>query len=114
MPRRLALLCASNSDGVNSFYTEPCSRGRCYAYENGACTAGTETAEVFEKWFTPTRDANLPSCPISKSCMWDITAVTRGEVGCVVRRLGMLCEHQGGEWNTWQMAEPDDPVWGEP
>jgi hypothetical protein len=45
--------------------------------------------------------------------MWNLTAVARGDVGCVVRRLGMLCEHQGGEWNTFQMAEPDDPVWGE-
>lgn len=93
MPRRLALLCASNSAGPGSFYTEPCTRAKCHSFESGKCKAGTETAEVFEQWFTPTRDAKLPICPISGQCMWDITALARGEVGCVVRCLGMLCEH---------------------
>jgi|SRR5271166_338663 len=115
MPRRLVLLCASNSAGPGSFYTEPCTRSACHSFDKTTktCKAGTETAEVFEKWFTTARDKSLPECPISRQCMWDLTARARGEVGCVVRRLNMLCEHQGGDWNTWDMADPDDPVWVE-
>jgi hypothetical protein len=111
--RKLPLVCASNGD-YSTFYTEPCQRAACHYWskEQRACTAGQGTAEVFSRWFTPARDVALPACPIEPTCAWNVAAVQAGDPGCVVRRLGMLCEHQGGDWNTFDVAEPDDPVWG--
>jgi len=104
-PRGLPLLCASNEDTKRGFHASGC-RGR-------ACDAGHELAEMHAGNFTPARDAALPACPIADRCAWDVGARDRGEPGCTVRRLGMLCEHQGGEWSTWMMADPDDPCWRE-
>jgi hypothetical protein len=113
--RRLPLLCASNSDGVSSFYIEPCAGRACHEYDRKreACRAGTETAEIFSRWFTKERDAALPTCPAAEQCAWNVAALKIGTPGCVPRRLGMICEHQGGEWNTFEMADPDDPCWGD-
>lgn len=56
----------------------------------------------------------MPECPSAAQCRWNIDALKRGEPGCFVRRLGVLCEHQGGElavFNTFMGADVDDPVW---
>lgn len=53
----------------------------------------------------------MPPCALEKTCTWNVDAIERGEPGCVVRRLGLLCEHQGGEWNTWDMMDASDACW---
>lgn len=45
-----------------------------------------------------------PPCPLADSCRWNIDAIAAGKPACGVRMLGLICEHQGGEWNTFEMA----------
>ncbi len=116
--RRLPILCPSNDgpppgdpNGDRTFHTSGC-KPTCTFWKKG-CQAGLESTEMYQQWYTTKRDENMPACPIASTCRWNIDAVKRGEAGCLVRRLGLICEHQGGEWNTFQMAEPDDECWGE-
>jgi hypothetical protein len=77
---------------------------------------------MFARWFTPRMDAAMPACPSADHCAWDVASVRAGQPGCVVRRLGLICAHQAGlpgvdpdvaEWETWNMADPDDAdAWG--
>jgi hypothetical protein len=116
MKRRLKLVCASNDDHEHGFHTAPCSGKACgwWSKVTNRCTAGEELSseELYGRWFTAERDAKMPPCPIADRCTWNVDAIKRGEPGCGVRRLGLVCEHQGGEWRTWDMAEADDPIWG--
>jgi hypothetical protein len=47
-------------------------------------------------------------CALAERCRWHVDAVSRGLDHCVVRRLGEICEHQGGQWNTFDMAPPEE------
>lgn len=114
---RLKLVCPSNEDLDYTFFSEGCKQGVCTFWgDTGSgvkgCTAGIDLRDGFGRWLSPERDAKMPSCPLEGTCTWNVNAVARGEPGCVPRRLGMVCEHQGGEWNTFQMADPDDECWG--
>lgn len=109
MSRHLPLVCPSN-EGPKSLglTSEPCTRAACTWWKDG-CTAGAQTTKDYARWFK----GELPACPIAEQCTWNVDAVKRGEPGCAPRRLGLLCEHQGGEWNTFDMADPDDEeAWG--
>lgn len=115
--KKLPLLCASNEGGYDEqdqplgFHTTPCTGKKCTWFEKGACSAGTKLSDEYRRWFKP--DSEIPPCPIAERCTWNVEAVARNEPACGVRRLGMICEHQGGEWNTWQMAEASDvEAWG--
>lgn len=124
MARRLPVICPSNLGGDDGFtlYTTPCEARSCQWWGQQStgqigCTAGEGEGADYAKWFTTKRDTNMPLCQSAAQCRWNIDALKRGEPGCFVRRLGVLCEHQieGGElavFNTFDMADPDDPVWG--
>jgi hypothetical protein len=115
--RRLPLLCPSNHDPHlpygQQFHHEKCTRKACFYWKNNQCSAGNELMDWHEEEgnFANRTNKKLPNCPISSVCTWNVSAVARGEPGCVVRRLGLLCEHQGGDWATWEVALPDDPCW---
>lgn len=118
MARKLPVICPSNLGGDDGFtlYTTPCEGRSCIWWGRQStgqigCTAGEREAKPYKQWFTTIRDANLPACPAAKHCRWNTDAVNRGEPGCAPRRLGLICEHQGGVWNTFDMADFDDPVW---
>jgi hypothetical protein len=115
--RKLPLICASNEGGMDAqgnpigFHTTPCEGKSCYWHQDGACSAGAAVTRDYGKWVKP--ETVLPSCPLADRCAWNVEAVKRGEPACGVRRLGMICEHQGGDWNTFQMADPNDAeAWG--
>jgi len=111
---KLPVLCASIlASFEQGLQTGPCEGKTCVFWQSasGECGAGTGMADDYRRWFKP--DSEIPSCPIADRCRWNIGAVNRGEPACGVRRLGMLCEHQGGDWNTFEMASPDDEeAWG--
>lgn len=49
------------------------------------------------------------ACPKADACRWNQDAIAAGVKQCLPGRLGMLCEHVGGEWNnTFDMAEPSE------
>ena len=105
--RRLPLLCASVlSSYEKGLETYPCEGKSCVFWREGDCGAGLDMADEYRRWFKP--DSEIPPCPIADSCRWNQGALKRGEPACGVRRLGLLCEHQGGVWNTFDMAPPDD------
>lgn len=101
----VALQCPSVGDESLFEHTD-CSGKACSWWKNG-CSARVETEEAYLVHET----VLAPECPLALRCRWHTDAVAEGKTGCVVRRLGMLCEHQGGEWNTFQMAPPDE--WNE-
>lgn len=103
-----------------SLRQSPCEGSACHWWGRQStgrvgCTAGEEEGAEYARWFTAKRDESLPECPSVAQCRWNIDALKRGERGCFVRRLGVLCEHQDGDlavFNTFYGADPDDPVWG--
>lgn len=115
------MLCPSNLGGEDGFtlYTTPCEGKTCVWWGRQStgivgCTAGEKEGNDYARWFNAKRDASMPECPSAAQCRWNIDALKRGEPGCFVRRLGVLCEHQGGElavFNTFMGADVDDPVW---
>jgi hypothetical protein len=103
----LAIQCPSVGSATDELEHVDCSGNACTWWKNGGCSARVETEEVFL-----VKETKLAAeCPLASRCRWHIDAVAEGKVGCVIRRLGMLCEHQGGEWNTFQMAPPEE--WGD-
>jgi hypothetical protein len=75
----------------------------CTWWKEGHCTARTETFLGGEKVLAKPV-AILPHCALAATCRWQDDARKEGKPGCEVRMLGMVCEHQGGEWNTFLMA----------
>jgi len=121
VPRRLPLICPSNSRGVADFHTKPCNGKACSWWKKGENLCGAiATLDDYARWEKP--ETPLPHCPITASCTWDVQEIAQGRRGCVPRRLGLVCEHQAGEpgvdldtaiWNTFEMADPDDAeAWG--
>lgn len=99
----VAIQCPSVGAASTQLEHEDCSGSECPWWEGG-CTARTQT----EADYLIHETTLAQECPLATRCRWHIEAMREGHVGCVVRRLGMLCEHQGGEWNTFQMADPDE------
>lgn len=108
--KRLRVLCPSVQDPSrpNSYFTTaPCEGRTCSFWKKGGCSAGAEIRDSYERHLDK---EVLPDCPKADAavCRWHADAVERGEPACPVRRLGMVCEHAGGEWVTWDMVGPDD------
>jgi hypothetical protein len=102
--RKLHVLqCPSVERGVAEFYHEPCMTDAC-TWWKGHCTARLEVLDTYKEHF----EALAPPCRLAPACRWHVEALAAGEPGCPPRRLGMLCEHQGGEWNTFEMAPPEE------
>lgn len=112
--RKLPLFCPSNDDPGREkrFHVRACEGASCCLYGETGCTAGADTTETFKVAFI---SGDLPACPLEERCAWNVEARARGEAGCAPRSIGMICEHQGGEWNTFEMVPPeewDPPVLG--
>lgn len=90
---------------VMELTTEPCTMGACTWWKKNWCSARLETFEAAAKLLA--KPVKIPSCPIAADCRWNQDAVKEGKRACEVRLLGMLCEHQGGEWNTFDIAFDD-------
>ena len=99
----LAIQCPSVG-AVSSFTHSDCNGSRCEWWEHGKCGARILT----ERQFAEKMKALPPPCGLASSCRWDIEALAEGRAACAVRLMGMICEHQGGEWNTFNMADPMD------
>jgi len=79
----------------------------CTYWKKSACSARLEIREDAARLLAvPVPE--IPRCPIAATCRWDVEAKRDGHRACEVRLLGMLCEHQGGEWNTFDMAPFDE------
>lgn len=100
---RLKVFCPSVADGT-TFTTEPCQREACIWWKNGGCSA--QKTERKRYAIVPPQPT-APPCPKAKACRWHLDAQKLGKP-CLPRSLGMLCEHAGGEWNTFDMADPKD------
>lgn len=79
----------------------------CVYWKKNRCTARLEIREDAAKLLAKPVTL-IPRCPIADTCRWNIEAKRDGHMACEVRLLGMLCEHQGGEWNTFDMAPFDE------
>ncbi len=112
--RRLPLLCPSNAGGGKGFHMKPCEEAPCAWWAEGACSASLDLEKDYEHRMLPLRtDRTMPPCKRTEQCRWHIEAVNRGHMACPPRRLGEVCEHQGGEWNTFDMMPADDEdAWG--
>lgn len=86
------------------FRHEDCTGSRCAWWENNKCGARTLT----EAQFAEHMKEEPPACELAPKCRWNVEALAEGRVACAVRLMGMLCEHQGGEWNTFAMADPEE------
>lgn len=107
MKKLTVIQCPSVSDGSNKFSHEACNREACVQWE-GFCTAATETEQAYAKLLDQYPDPG--ECPMAPRCRWHLQAVEHGQTKCLVRRLGEICEHQGGDWVTFDMAPPEDWV----
>lgn len=85
---------------------EPCTHKACVFWKQDRCSAAIDTEEAYAAVLD--RDPDPGDCSLAPSCRWHVQAVNNGQTKCVVRRLGMLCEHQGGDWNTFGMASPEE------
>ena len=102
-----AIQCPSSEVKVEKvgyvFIHEDCSGSKCGWWSNG-CDARRITEQDFMRF----EEALAPECPLASKCRWHVEAVAEGKKGCPVRRLGMLCGHQGGDWNTFEMMSPEE------
>lgn len=78
---------------------EPCQGAACSWWES-ECKAQESVAPLLKISRKPPRPCNL-----APRCRWHFDATQRGETACAVRRSGDLCEHQGGEYNTFHLEE---------
>lgn len=95
---------SSQKPGSFELVKEPCTNVQCVWWKTG-CSASLEVQEQYSQFLD--RDP-MPNCPDQEDCRWHQDAVKRGDPGCTVRRLGMVCEHAGGEWNTFEIGLPED------
>jgi len=100
-----AIQCPSVGAGSLSLSHEACDGSACAWWEDG-CGARVLTENQYSAFLD--KKPLAPDCPIASMCRWHVEAVASGLQACLVRRLGMLCEHQGGEWNTFEMAAPEE------
>jgi hypothetical protein len=107
---RLSVIqCPSVDDPARDFEKrfghEPCAGQRC-VFWNKRCGAADEIEVSYGSLLG--RFPLAPECALSNRCRWHIQAIRDGKPGCLVRRLGELCQHQGGDWNTFEMAPADE------
>lgn len=107
MKRLPVIQCPSLEDDM-VFKHENCTQKACALWDDGRCTAADDTQEAYAALLDRFPDPG--ACPLAERCRWHLQAVEQGDSKCLVRRLGELCEHQGGEWNTFEMAPPDEWV----
>ncbi len=103
--KRLSVIQCPSVDNDMVFTHEPCT-GRACTLWAGACSAANDTARTYKALLDHYPDPG--ECPLAANCRWHIQAVTQGQTKCLVRRLGELCEHQGGLWSTFDMAPPEE------
>lgn len=96
------IFCPSVSNGAR-FMTEPCQRSKCQWWRNGCRAQETER----KRYAVVPPQPPAPPCPKAAACRWALDAAKKGLL-CLPRSLGMLCEHAGGEWNTFDMADPSE------
>lgn len=108
MKRKLKVLCPSVTGPGCTLATRVCVLTACSWWKNNECHAGPDTAQLYAKFLDREPLPPLSACAIAFQCRWHLDALKRGEIACPPRRLGMLCEHQGGEWNTFEIAPPED------
>jgi hypothetical protein len=105
MARHLTVFQCPSVGGLDVFYHEGCTKCQVW-WKSGACSAQQATAEVYSAHLD--RHGAPPPCALSDRCRWHLDAVRASSGVCVVRRLGEVCEHQGGIWNTFDVAPPDE------
>jgi hypothetical protein len=88
--------CPSVSDGA-TFFHEPCTSGACHWW-GGRCTA-RDTVPLG-------RLKKKLSCPLATKCRWGLEAP---DGLCPPMTYGTLCEHQGGDFNTFDFEEATRP-----
>ncbi len=98
--------CPSVSTGAAVFTHEPCTAAKCSGWKNGQCQERIDSFAGAAHQLT--QRAAIPLCPLAGVCRWNQDALREGLPACEVRQLGMVCEHQGGEWNTFLMAPWED------
>jgi hypothetical protein len=101
--REKTMFCPSVSDGAATFTTSKCERSACIWWKNGCSAQKTER----KRYAVVPPQPVAPPCPKAAHCRWHNDAAKLG-LPCLPRSLGMLCEHAGGEWNTFDMADPKD------
>lgn len=79
-------------------YHEPCNGPECMWWKGGGCSAQATVVPLLK-----ISRQKPKTCDIALSCRWHMDAVRSGESACVVRRSGDLCQHQGGEYNTFDL-----------
>lgn len=95
--------CPSVSTGASVFTFERCTGSKCFGWRNGRC--GERVDHFYDASKLLAKPVKvLPACALAETCRWNVDAKKEGKPGCEVRLLGMVCEHQGGEWNTFDMA----------
>ena len=88
--RGVKIQCPSVLIGLSTFVHEPCLGRACTAWwEAGRCSAA-DTIPVG-------RLRRRLRCGLVASCRWSLQA---SDGGCPPMRLGEVCEHQGGTFNT--------------
>lgn len=87
----------------SEFTTEPCSGSKCSWWKRSCIAQATVLKEYGKHETVPP----VVPCPVQFQCRWYLDAQKVGQT-CSVQRLGMICEHQGGEWNTFEMACSDE------
>lgn len=85
--------CPSVSIGVSTFTHEPCTMNKCVWWD-GRCSAA-DTVPVG-------RLRRRKRCGLVMSCRWMLQAK---DGLCPPMRLGEICEHQGGTFNTFMLEE---------
>lgn len=96
MRRSLPVLCPSVGDLVH-METRPCTAQACDWWKDG-CTAQDSVRVAFAEYAVKQSVATkVPVCPLEKTCRWALDAGG----ACAPKSFGTLCQHQGGEYNTW-------------
>lgn len=118
MARKLPIVCPSVDDPAKDleerFTYEACGHKKCVFWK-GRCEAEIELAEEYAEHTSRRQQKGLemPVCDLAPRCRWHVQSLKEGRAGCVPRQLGMLCQHQGGEWMTFDMAPADEDCWRE-
>ena len=88
--------CPSVSIGVSTFVHEPCVEKRC-SWWDGRCTAAVTipVGDLLRK----------RHCRLATRCRWMLQAL---DGVCPPMKLGEICEHQGGTFNTFFLEADAD------
>lgn len=98
----MSIQCPSVCEGA-TFTREPCRMSACSWWKDGCTAQETER----KRYAVVPPQPPAPPCPIAAQCRWHLDAAKNGLL-CLPRSVGTLCEHVGGEWNTFDMADPSE------